>query len=90
MIEAETDEDLLVRWLNELISLFFACKFYPVSCNLKINQVSGNKKLSAVLLGKHFVPSKENIKMEIKAATYHNLKIEKIPKGFKTEIIFDV
>jgi SHS2 domain-containing protein len=43
-----------------------------------------------VLLGKHFVPSKENIKMEIKAATYHNLKIEKIPKGFKTEIIFDV
>lgn len=89
-IEAETDEDLLIRWLNELISLFFACKFFPVSYNVKVNQNSGTKKLSAILLGKTFVPTKENVKMEIKAATYHDLKIEKNSQGFKAEIIFDV
>ncbi|MDD5194220.1 MAG: archease [Candidatus Omnitrophica bacterium] len=89
-LEGETIEDLLVNWLNELISLFFSDNFFPALCNVSISQSGKENKLSAILLGKNFTPTKENIKTEIKAATYHNLKIEKEAQGYKAEIIFDV
>jgi SHS2 domain-containing protein len=41
--------------------------------------------------GEEFNPyENKKINMEIKAATYHNLKIEKYNKGYKAEVIFDV
>ncbi|MDD5584456.1 MAG: archease [Candidatus Omnitrophica bacterium] len=89
-LKGTTVEDLLVNWLNELTSLFFADKFFPAAYNVVIDQSGTEKKLSAILLGKNFMQTRENVKMEIKAATYHNLKIEKDSQGYHAEIIFDV
>jgi SHS2 domain-containing protein len=93
LVEAETPEELLVVWLNELISIFFTYKFLPAKYNIAIEE---NKELQRYILkanmqGEEFNPyENKKINMEIKAATYHNLKIEKYNKGYKAEVIFDV
>jgi SHS2 domain-containing protein len=88
-LEAESWQELLVNWLNELISIFFTYKFLP--CEYKINIEEKPLRLKAQLKGEDFDPYQKKMNMEIKAATYHNLKIEREKDGLlKTEIIFDV
>lgn len=89
-LESETFEDLLVNWLNELISIFFADKFLPAAYSIQIEDIGNKKLLKGFLTGESFDPYENKIKQEIKAATYHNLKIEKTKEGYKAEIIFDV
>lgn len=90
-LEAPREDDLLVSWLNELISLFFSQSFLAVKFQLEITDNDQNKRLKAKILGKEFSLYDNKIKREIKAATYANLKIEKTVKGYlKTVIIFDV
>ena len=88
-LEAQTLEDLLVNWLNELISSFFAYKFLPNSYAVVITLGSPNI-LKATVKGDEYDPYSRKVDAEIKAATYHNLKIEKTKEGYKAEIIFDV
>lgn len=91
ILEAEDYEELLVTWLNELISMFFTYKFLPSRYGIKITRDEPQEKvLEGTLLGEEFDPYSNKISQEIKAATYHNLKVEKIGKKWQAEIIFDV
>ena len=87
-LEGHTLEDLLAYWLNELVSIFFTYRFIPKSYNIAINEKK--RKIWGKLIGDYLDPMVAKIKIEVKAATYHNLKIERIKTGFKVEIIFDV
>lgn len=90
-LSAATLEDLFIFWLNELISIFYTYKFLPVEYKVSIKELSGIKKLVARIRGNDFNPyDSKNVKLEIKAATYHNLKINKDKKGTTAEVIFDV
>ncbi|MCM8832102.1 MAG: archease [Candidatus Omnitrophica bacterium] len=84
ILEAENLEDLLVSWLNELIFLFFTYKFVPANYSISINQ----NKLEAKIYGESLKNLKVNT--EVKAATYHNLRIRKNKNGLEANIIFDV
>jgi SHS2 domain-containing protein len=90
VLEAQTLEDLLVNWLNELISGFFADKFLPSKFCISISSESSPKALNAVLTGERFNPYRKEINVEVKAATYHGLKIVPCSGGYAVEIIFDV
>jgi len=52
-LEGKTLEDLLVNWLNELISVFFAYKFLPRSYNITIFKHNPNK-LEAKIKGAEY------------------------------------
>ena len=84
-IESEDQEELLVNWLNELLSLFEAKE--TLFKEFKIDSLTDKQ-----LIANAFGCPRENciIKTEIKAATYHELKIEKVGQGFKAQVIFDV
>ena len=92
ILSLKTDdlEELFVTWLNELITLFFAFKFLPASYELKITTTKVEATLIATILGQEFDPDQSQIKAEIKAATYHNLKVEKVDEKYIAEVIFDV
>lgn len=83
--KADTLDELFVNWLNEL--LFLSATKELVFSDFKINKLT-EKSLEATLAGE----SVKNYKIhtEIKAATYHQLKIEKSAKGWLGEVIFDV
>ena len=79
-------EDLLVRFLNELIYLF-SLKKVPLKIeNMKIEENRFEGEILLAPLTKELF----EVKAELKAATYHNLKIEKKGKNFVTEVVFDV
>ncbi len=91
ILEGENLEELLVVWLNELISMFFAYKFLPAQYHIKITHNEPQYKvLEGTLAGQKFDPYENKVSREIKAATYCNLKVEKIDDKWQAEIIFDV
>ncbi|MFH1655097.1 MAG: archease [Candidatus Omnitrophota bacterium] len=82
---AEDEEQLLVEWLNELLSLSEIKEL--IFCKFKIEKLTQNQ-LEAVVSG--YPRENYKIKTEIKAATYHELKIEKNDSGYQAQLIFDV
>ncbi|UCG35544.1 MAG: archease [Candidatus Omnitrophota bacterium] len=89
-LEEENLEDLFVDWMNELISQFFADKFLPAQYSVSIESKPELNILKADITGEGFNPYERKINKEIKAATYHNLKVEKTKEGYAAEVIFDV
>ena len=79
-------ESLLVGWLNELIYLFDAEQM--LFKRFDIAQLS-QTHLKARSYGHKVDSSKHKLKMGVKAATYHMLKIEKT-NGSKVQVLFDI
>lgn len=86
-IEGYDKESLLVNWLNELLYLSTIRRMF--FSEFKLRKIRDNS-LSAEIRGQKINPQKHSLHLEIKAATYHNLKITKTEKGYQTTIIFDV
>jgi SHS2 domain-containing protein len=84
-LQAKDREELFFNWLNELLSLSSAKKL--IFHDIKVNKLVDNC-LEAQAAGSDMANYKVNI--EIKAATYHQLKIEKTEGGWLAEVILDV
>ena len=83
--KAENLDELFINWLNELLSLSATKEL--IFSDFKINKLDENN-LQAVAVGDSIKNCKVNT--EIKAATYHQLKIEETKFGWQAEVIFDV
>ena len=86
-VNSEDRDSLLVEWLNELIYLFDV--EHILFNRLNIESLTHNQ-LKAICYGETFNPMKHNIKVGVKAATYHMLKLDKNAGGYKAQIIFDI
>jgi len=84
-LKADNSEELLVAWLSELLSLSYAKEL--IFYGFEIKQMDKNS-LQAEASGINTEDCE--IKTEIKAVTYHELKIEKTGSGWQAQIIFDV
>jgi SHS2 domain-containing protein len=84
-LKAEQLDELLVSWLNELLSLSAVKEL--IFFGFKINSLEENS-LDAELMGKSSLNYRINT--EIKAATYHELEVKKISSGWQAKVIFDV
>jgi SHS2 domain-containing protein len=82
---ADTLDELFVNWLNELLSLSSAKSL--IFTGFKIKNISeGSIEAEAEALDN----ASYRIEKEIKAATYHDLKIQKLAGGWQAEVILDV
>ena len=82
---AENLEELFVNWLNELLSLSAARGV--IFSRFQVKRI-GPRALEASAGGIGIENYRVNT--EVKAATYHRLKVEKIKGGWQAEVIFDV
>ena len=84
---AEANEDLLKEWLDELLFDFLTkgCVLHRI----KSLECDG-ETLCARVLFDSFDKEYYEIKNEVKAVTYHELKVEKTPRQWQAHIIFDV
>lgn len=78
--------DLIIDWCRELLYYFAVKGFIPKVYDIAIK----GRALTAVLKGETLNVNKHKVKLEIKNVTYHNFKLRKLRKGYKTAIIFDV
>lgn len=86
-LEAADLVELMFLWLNEL--LFLAESGGLVLSGFDV-AVEGTG-LRAVCRGEPLDPGKHSMKSEIKAATYHELLVERSgERGWKARVIFDV
>ena len=86
-VSSEDRDSLLVEWLNELIYIFDAK--HILLNRFDIESLTHNE-LKATCYGEGFDPMKHKIKMGVKAATYHMLKLDKSGDGCKAQIILDI
>ena len=87
-VEGETLEDLLVAWLGELI-------FRHEVDEILFKRVEiirfDNTSLHGAAYGEMVDSQKHVIYTEIKNATYHQLKVERLDDGnWETTVIFDI
>jgi SHS2 domain-containing protein len=85
-LEASDEESLLVAWLNELIYRFDTEGI--LFKRFDISQLD-NTHLKARGYGEKADRSRHQLTREVKAATYHMLKVEK-KDGFRVQVIFDI
>jgi len=87
LLEAKTDEELLITWLNELVYLFdtegLLFKSFEV---LSVH----DHHFEALAQGERYVQDRHPIKTAVKAATYHQLKIENHQGVWTAQVIFDL
>jgi SHS2 domain-containing protein len=85
--QGETKEELLVHWLGEILFLHQVRKmvFRDFDVNL-INET----ELEGKVFGESINMERHEIGLDIKAVTYHNLKIESLDNKLKVDIVFDI
>ena len=86
-LTAENAEDLYLLWHQEL--LFRSAVDHVVYKEFSFDGIS-ESKLTATLRGEKFNPDKQVLKKEIKAVTYHELKVQKTKEGWVGAVIFDI
>ena len=77
---------LLFDWLSELIREFEAER--TILCEFHVQ--TGDSGISAECRGETLDPSRHRLGHEVKAVTYHELKLEHTPQGWQAEAIVDL
>lgn len=85
-LEAYTQEELLVHWLNEFVYNIFVKGLIPKTIRI-VELSEKNLRAEADLVR---FKKKSEISIEIKAATYHGLAIKKVDDRYEARVIFDV
>ena len=84
-VSAESFDSLLFNWLNQLIYLFDVK--HVLFKKFEIARF-GEKSLKAICRGEKYDPSRHEIKIGVKSATYHMLKVDR--ENNMVQVIFDV
>jgi len=79
-------ENLLVRWLTEL--LFIAESERVLLSRFTVRRLEGFE-LEADVAGEPLDRAKHEVRVEIKAATYHDIMIEETRSGWAVRVVFD-
>jgi SHS2 domain-containing protein len=86
-VHGENIEELLVHWLQEILFLHEVKKM--VFKDFRLNLIS-ETHVKGKAIGEKIDIDKHELSFDIKAVTYHNLKIEPINDKLKVDIVFDV
>ncbi len=87
IVNASDREQLLVKFLSEIIYLFDGEGF--VAKRASISEMD-ERSLSANIKGERFDPKKHRTKLDVKAITYHQLMIEQHDSNFLLRVYVDV
>jgi SHS2 domain-containing protein len=87
MLDAFDRENLLVRWLTEILYLYDAEKFLTADVRFELLT---DTLLQASLLGEPFDASKHELKLDVKAITYHQLKVENHDGDWIARVFVDI
>jgi len=85
-LEADDREGLLVAWLNDLLLLLNADAFVPGEVHVL---ECTDTRLVADVAGEPVDPARHRFRLDVKAATYHQLEIAR-DDGWTARVIFDV
>jgi SHS2 domain-containing protein len=86
-ISSDSLESLLVKYLNELIFHFDTYNF--IGKRIEVTEFSA-AFIRAKVYGEEFDPRKHEQRLLLKAATYHNIRVDNSSGRCEVEVIFDI
>ncbi len=86
-LKAGTWEELFHDWLAEIL---YWLQVREIMFHRYDFEILNETHLKSVAEGKKIDVEKSAFQCEIKAVTYHRLKVEKIPEGVTATVIFDL
>ncbi|MCL4244844.1 MAG: archease [Candidatus Dadabacteria bacterium] len=85
----ETSEELLVHLLGEVLYIHYTRRLVFRDAEVEVPD-EGVLRAACTLRGEAYDPARHELGYDIKAVTYHDLKIESAGDGLSAEIVFDV
>jgi len=85
-ISGSVREDLLLDWLDELLFQFESKQFLVSQTEVTV----GEDGLEAIARGETCDVARHLLAHEVKAVTYHGLKVEEADGGWLAEVILDI
>ena len=79
-------ENMMVRWLTELLYVFESERLLLSGFDI-VKLEDGD--IEAEVAGEQFDPGLHAVKLEIKAATYHELAVDQVEGVWHVRVIFD-
>lgn len=79
-------DELLFDWLNELLYVFESERLLLSQFGVQI----ADGRLDAHCRGEPLDPSRHQLEHEVKAITYHGLRVEQTSDGWLAEVIVDI
>jgi SHS2 domain-containing protein len=87
-LNADSTEELLVVWLNELI--FRAETEHQLFGSFNVTIDEDGRALKAVIRGEAIDPARHVLDHEVKAVTHHGVRIVRDEEGYLAEVILDI
>lgn len=85
-VPGQPSELLLFDWLNELLYIYEVRRLLLCAFDVRVNE----NGLDATARGEPIDPARHVLDHEVKAITYHGLKLERQPSGWLAEVIVDI
>src|SRR5207253_963052 len=85
-ISSDDPAYLLFDWLSELLYAFETEKLLFSGFDLQLR----NNQLTATCRGELMDSTRHQMEHEVKAISYHNLRVEQTRSGWKAEVIVDI
>lgn len=86
-VDGENAQELLVNWLSQILYLFDAEGWLFREFQLRRLE---EQSLEAVGRGEKFDRDRHHVKLQVKAITYHQLALEKVPAGWRAQVYVDI
>jgi len=86
-VEGRDAPDLLVNWLSELLYLHDAEGWLFRDLEVRLGE---DRSLVAVARGEKIVRERHQLKLLVKAITYHQLALEETPEGWRARVYVDI
>lgn len=80
-------QNLLVKWLSEILFLYDGENF--LVGEVEIESISPTR-LEAIVRGSSVDEARHPMKVDVKAVTYHQLKVQEKDKGWLVRVFFDI
>jgi SHS2 domain-containing protein len=89
-LSADAIDLLLVDWLSELVFRFDAEGWLARDVEVDVSEAEGEWTLRARLTGGRIDPERHEVRVLVKAVTYHALEVVQIGARWHARVIFDI
>jgi SHS2 domain-containing protein len=90
VLSAEAIDLLLVDWLSELVYRFDTDGWLAREVEVHVSETPEGWALRARLNGGRLDPERQEVRVLVKAVTYHALEVNKTGTGWRARVIFDI
>jgi SHS2 domain-containing protein len=89
-LSAEAIDLLLVDWLSELVYRFDTDGWLARDVEVQVSEIPEGWTLRARLRGGRLDPERQEVRVLVKAITYHALEVHQTGASWQARVIFDI